>query len=78
MIKDNRFTEELPNLIELGSCGLHTVHNAFKHGEHTSGWLVKKKFLVSLYKIFDQAPGRRTDFKNVATAIDKDFPTQFL
>ena len=45
MIKDNRFTEELPNLIELGSCGLHTVHNAFKHGEHTSGWLVKKKIL---------------------------------
>ena len=65
MIKDNRLTEELPNF--------HTVHNAFKHSEHTSGWLLKK-FLVSLYKISDQTPGRRTDYKNVANAIDKDFP----
>ena len=31
MIKDNCLTEELPNLIELSSCRLHTAHNAFKH-----------------------------------------------
>ena len=33
---------------------------------------------MSLYNFFDQAPGRRTDNKNVANAIDKDFPLQFV
>ena len=42
MIKANRLTEELPNLVDLGSCGLHTVHNAFKHGY---GWMAVKKIL---------------------------------
>ena len=41
MIKGNCLTEELPNLIELGSCGLHTIQNVFKHDEHTSGYLLK-------------------------------------
>lgn len=41
MIKDNCLTEELPNLIELCSCGFHTFHNVFKQGEHTSGWVLK-------------------------------------
>ena len=77
MNKDNHLTEELPNLIELASCWLHTVYNLFKHGEHTFGWLLKK-FLVLLYKIFDQAPGRLTENKNAVNAIDKDFPMQFV
>ena len=31
-----------------------------------------------LYKIFVQASGRGTDWKNVANAIDRDFPMQFI
>ena len=37
-----------------------------------------KKFLVSLHKIFVQAPGRCTDYKNVANDIDKEFSVQFV
>lgn len=77
MIKDNHLIEELSNFIVPGYCGLHIVHNAFKHGEHTFGWLLKK-FLVLLYKILDQAPGRLTENKNAVNAIDKDFPMQFV
>ena len=77
MVKDNRKEEELPKLIDLGTCGLHTIHNGFKHGEKASGWFVNK-FLTALYKIFDQAPGRRADYKNVTQATDQDFPMQFV
>ena len=31
-----------------------------------------------MYKIFDQTPGRRTDYKNVGNAIDKDFSMQLV
>ena len=30
--------EELSQLIDLGTCCLHTAHNAFKHGEKASDW----------------------------------------
>ena len=42
-----------------------------------AGWLLKK-FLMSLYKIFDRAPGRHTEYKKVANAVDKDFPVPFV
>ena len=33
---EKRKNEELSQLIDLGTCGLHTAHNAFKHGEKAS------------------------------------------
>ena len=37
-VTEKRKDEELNQLIDLGTCGLHTVHNAFKHGEKASDW----------------------------------------
>ena len=40
-------------LFEIGTCGLHAMHGAFKHGRNASGWgtdkmlLAIKKYLVS-------------------------------
>ena len=39
-------------LLEIGTCGLHTMHGAFKHGGNTSGWGIEmlsatKKHLIS-------------------------------
>ena len=51
--------EELTQLIDLGTCGLHTAHNAFKHGEKASDWQLKK-LMSSMSKIFHEAPGRCT------------------
>ena len=42
---EKRRDGNLKTLIYLGTCGLHTVHNAFKHREVASGW--KKKKLIS-------------------------------
>ena len=38
----NAKDEELNQLIDLGTCGLHTANNAFKHGEKASDWQLKK------------------------------------
>ena len=77
MLQEKRNEEELPAMIDLGTCGLLTVHNGFKHGENASGWQTKK-LLSSLHKIFHEAPGRRADFKTMADATEKDYPMQFV
>ena len=52
-ISDN----ELSLLINIGTWGLHTIHNSMKHGENSSGWKLKK-LLQSMYKLFEEAPKR--------------------
>ncbi|KAJ8892239.1 hypothetical protein PR048_004819 [Dryococelus australis] len=50
----------------LGSCGLHVLNNAFKHGVTASGWSVDP-FLVSLYSLFKDFPARLEDFVTTNT-----------
>lgn len=49
-------------LIVVGSCGLHTVHNAVKCG--FTSWNVEK-LLRALHTIFLNVPARREDFCNL-------------
>ena len=49
-------------LINIGSCGLHIVHNAFKTGAVSSTWDISS-FLSSLYYLFKDSPARREDFQ---------------
>ena len=37
-LNEERMNRELSHLVPLGSCGLHTIHNSFKHGENATGW----------------------------------------
>ena len=37
-LNEERMDRELSHLVSLGSCGLHTIHNSFKHGENATGW----------------------------------------
>ena len=69
--------EELNQLTDLGTCGLHIAHNAFKHGEKASDWQLKK-WMSSIRKIFFEAPGRRVDYKTVADATEKDHHMKFV
>lgn len=50
-------------LAVVGSCGLHTLHNAFKCG--FTDWQIEK-FLRALHTIFHNVPARREDFCNLA------------
>ena len=48
----------------MGSCGLHTIHSAFKAGaEYTSGNI--RKTLPGSYQILHDSPACRDDFKTI-------------
>ncbi|XP_048087841.1 uncharacterized protein LOC125286663 isoform X1 [Alosa alosa] len=59
-------------LISVGSCGLHTLHNAMKAGFTT--WQVDK-LLRALHHIFHNVPAHREDY--TATTGSSTFPRSF-
>ncbi|XP_077484032.1 uncharacterized protein LOC144094048 [Amblyomma americanum] len=50
--------------LELGTCGLHTLHNAYRAGVGASKWCLDT-LLSSLSGLFHDAPARRDDFASV-------------
>ena len=42
MIQAEWSENEQHQLIDIGSCGLHTIHNTFKTGAESTGWGMKK------------------------------------
>ncbi|XP_041865027.1 uncharacterized protein LOC121654791 [Melanotaenia boesemani] len=59
-------------LISVGSCGLHTLHNAMKAGFTT--WHVDK-LLRAMHYIFHNVPARREDY--TSTTGSSTFPRSF-
>ena len=61
-------------LIDIGSCGLHVVHNAFRAGFRATGWDLKS-FLWALHRIFHETPARLEEFTAITgTTV---FPMKF-
>ncbi len=50
--------------LNLGSCGLHIIHGAFKHGSNSTPWELEK-FFSSIFKLFQNTPARWQDFTEV-------------
>ena len=42
ILNNKRSDDELSQLINIGTCGLHTLRNSFKQDEKTSGWKISK------------------------------------
>ena len=61
MLQDFYSTEFGKNLLNIGSCGLHIMHNAFKAGCIESAWGIVD-FLTALYYLLKNSPARRDDF----------------
>ena len=61
-------------LLDIGSCGLHIVHNAFKHGADSTEWEIGY-ILQSLYILFKDVPARREDFTVITGS--EIFPLKF-
>lgn len=55
------------SLINIGSCGLHIVHNSFKTGATDTGWNVGQ-YLSSLYYLFKDSPARKEDFNKICSS----------
>ena len=51
-------------LLNVGSCGLHTLHNAFRHGCEKTSWNIDH-LLTCLYWLFKDLPARREDYTAV-------------
>lgn len=60
--------------LDLGTCGLHTIHNAYRAGVVASKWGLEN-LLSSLSAIFHDAPARREDFSTVTGQVT--FPLNF-
>ena len=63
-----------PQLLELGSCGLHVIHGAFQIGHKAAGWSVNE-MLRSMYGLFKDSPARRADY--ISQTGKKVFPKKF-
>ena len=70
-LRKHREREELPSLINIGSCGLHIVHGALKTCVTATEWNLKG-ILKSIYTLLHDTPARRADYISI-TECDK-FP----
>jgi hypothetical protein len=62
------------SMLNLGSCGLHILHNAFKSGVTATKWETSS-ILSSAYNLFKDAPARREDYETSSgTSV---FPMKF-
>jgi len=71
---EQRKEMDLPNLLDLGTCGLHIVHRAFQTGANATGWKFDQ-YLLKEYKLFKDSPARREDF--VQYTGSSIFPLKF-
>lgn len=73
-LNDLRNLENFPELINVGSCGLHIVHGAAGVGHKASGWNLHEVF-SSGYYLFNYTPLRRTQFEEITAS--SVFPLKF-
>ena len=74
LLTSDREAEELPKLVNIGSCELHIVHGAFKTGFESVDWAVKNT-LKGFYNLFHDSPVRRDDYVSVSSS--DIFPLSF-
>ena len=64
------------SLINLGSCGLHIVHNAFQKGVEVTDWQVNS-LLKALHQLLKDTPARRDDYAEAIGTEDGPMPLKF-
>ena len=57
---NERKYEELPSLINIGSCSLHVLNNTFKTGANATCWNLHK-LMKACFQILHDSPARRED-----------------
>ena len=74
LLNAERCENEFPSLINIGSCGLHVVHGAFKTGFQSVDWDLNKVF-KAMWKFFHDSPARRDIYVRINSS--SDFPLSF-
>ena len=67
---------EFTGLVDLGSCSIHTIHNAFGKGLEKCGKEIEQ-LCMDLHALFKYRAARREDFREVQIEMDLDL-TNFL
>lgn len=63
-------------LLNVGSCGLHILHGAFKKGADALNWNVDQ-FLSNAYWLLKDSPARREDYAKAVGQISPLMPLKF-
>ena len=74
VVQDDRKDKGLPHLVDIETCGLHTLHGSFKTGIEKSEWEMKS-LMKSSFRILHDSPARRDDYESVTKS--SKFPLLF-
>lgn len=75
LLNDELLSESSHKLLNIGSCGVHVVHGAFKTGFQKSGWDIEI-FLSAFYYTCKNSPSRCADFTVVTGSTS--YPMKFF
>ena len=64
----------IARLLDIASCGLHSLHNRFRDVTESTGWDIGST-LGALCQLFKDTPARREDYTSVTGS--SDFPLRF-
>ena len=74
VVQDGRKDRGLPHVLDIGSCGLHTLHGSLKTGIEKSEWKMKY-FMKASFNILHDSPVGWDDYESVAKS--SKFPLLF-
>ena len=61
-VQSHREVNEQPLLVDISSCGPHTICGTFKAGVQSTDWMLKE-VLNSTYHILHDSPAQRDDYQ---------------
>ena len=64
LLEEIRNDKEYAPLINIGSCGLHTVHGTFETGIETTTWNLGK-IMKALWQMFHNSPAKRDVYSKI-------------
>ena len=73
-LKNIQSCEEVPQMFEVGSCGLHVIHGAFQSGVKATGWEIEKNF-KGIWGLFHDSAVRRDSYITINQT--DQFPLMF-
>ncbi|CAF2032970.1 unnamed protein product [Rotaria magnacalcarata] len=56
-------------LLNVGTCNLHVIHNGFKAGTTETNWHVEN-FCMNIWSWFQKSPARQEDFENITDELN--------
>ena len=75
LVKHREELETEEKMIDIGTCGLHVVHGAFKCGIESADWNIKET-LKGSHQLLHDTPARRADYVSVTQS--SEYPLFFV